>query len=106
LYETSNKIEFIYRQEAGTPTIDGASIGLAFGNTGAGNFVSLSNVTAAPTISTSVDTDGLNGRPATGQVYSLTPQKLNQTITFSALSNKFFGDANFSLPATLLPACR
>jgi hypothetical protein len=100
LYETTNKIEFIYRKEAGTPTGVSASIGLAFPNTGTNNFMSLNGAGAAPTASTTSETTNINAVPATGQVYSFTPVKLNQTITFPAIADKFFGTGTFALTAT------
>lgn len=97
LYETSNKIEFIYRSEVGALNLPSASIGLAFANSGTGNFVSLNNATASPTASTTTVTSSIATKPASGQVYSFTPVKASQTITFTALSNKTIGDASFTL---------
>lgn len=97
LYETSNKIEFIYRSEAGALSLPSASIGLAFANSGVGNFISLNNTTASPTSSTTTVTSSLASKPASGQVYSFTPVKASQTITFGTLSNKTVGDASFTL---------
>ena len=72
LYETTNLIEFMYKQESGTPSGDKASIGLTAAGVGTGNFLSLSNASAAPTASTSVETK-IFTRPATGQIYRFTP---------------------------------
>jgi len=73
LYETSNKIEFIYRQETGTLVTNsgGASIGFAVKDTGAGNFLSILNTSASPTFSITSESLNISSRPATGQVYSL-----------------------------------
>ncbi len=77
LYEGSNRIEFHYRREAGTPSGSNAVIGIAGALSGSGNFISLTtsgplNGRAAPQTSattvSSVDTI-----PATGQVYTFTP---------------------------------
>ncbi len=74
-YETTNVIEFIYRQEAGAVvnTSGGASIGITAAGTGSGNFISLSNSSAAPIASTTVSTNNITAKPATGQVYTFTP---------------------------------
>ena len=75
IYETTNVIEFIYRQDAGTPVnlSGGASIGITAVGSGSGNFMSLNNATAAPTVSTTTETTSIGTRPATGQVYRWTP---------------------------------
>jgi hypothetical protein len=76
LYETTNVIEFVYRQEA-TPISPGfgggASIGLG-GSTGsgAGSFLSLSSV-SAPSVSSVVATNTILEKPETGQIYTFTP---------------------------------
>jgi hypothetical protein len=77
LYEGSNRIEFIYRQEApgplDTPT---ASIGIASsvsGTPAATSFLSLNNSSAAPVASSTVETNTIATSPATGQVYAFTP---------------------------------
>lgn len=77
LYETTNIIEFMYQQEAGTPYDEngnlGASIGITASNTGNGNFMSLNNSSNSPTVSTSVNTTDILSKPATGQIYRFTP---------------------------------
>lgn len=71
LYETSNTIQFVYRQEAGALSVGtGAAIGIT-GNT-SGWFYSLNDASASPTLA-------LNGkntivtRPTTGQIYTFAP---------------------------------
>ena len=73
LVETSNVVRFVYRQE--TAAISGAStsIGLAGVGTGTGSFLSLSDATTTPTVSSTVETTSIAALPATGQVYSFTP---------------------------------
>ncbi|TAE90186.1 MAG: hypothetical protein EAY81_01105, partial [Bacteroidetes bacterium] len=73
LYETTNVIEFIYRQEAGgNPTgSGGASIGIM--GVASANFISLQNSSASPTISTAASTNNIGVKPATGQIYTFTP---------------------------------
>ena len=75
LYETTNVVLFIYRQEAGpvVNTSGGASIGITAAGTGSGNFISLSNAGTTPTASTTVSTNNITTKPATGQVYTFTP---------------------------------
>ena len=74
LYETTNKIEFIYQAESGavsaTPS---ASIGIAGVSTGSGNFLSLDNTNTTPAASSSTETTTLSVKPATGQTYTFTP---------------------------------
>ncbi|MFN8777152.1 MAG: GEVED domain-containing protein, partial [Flavobacteriales bacterium] len=75
LFETTNVIEFIYRQEAGAVnnTTSGASIGISGVSTGAGNYLSLNGTGASPTASSTTETNNLNTKPATGQIYRFTP---------------------------------
>ncbi len=100
LYETENKIEYVYRQEAGALNFPSASVGMAFPNTGANNFISLNNLSASPTTSLTSETTNISSKPANGQTYTFTPAKLSQTITFAPLSSKAFGNAAFNLTAT------
>ena len=75
LYETTNVVEFIYSQLPGA-TEDfsgGASIGITGLSTGTGNYLSLNNSGNAPTASSSVATNNILARPATGQIYRFTP---------------------------------
>lgn len=75
LHETSNKIEFIYNQlpSAVQDFSGGASIGITDAATGAGNFLSLSNSSAAPQVSSASATNNIVTRPASGQVYTFMP---------------------------------
>ena len=73
LYETSNLIEFVYQQEPTPPVSPGwgtisASIGIADGLT----YLSVQDV-SNPTVSSTVESDTITQRPATGDVYSFTP---------------------------------
>jgi len=70
LYETSNIIDFVYREESnpGNPSgSGGASIGI-MGATPT-DFISLQNTSASPTISTTISANALAVKPASGQVY-------------------------------------
>ncbi len=69
LYETSGKIDFIYRQEISSVASGSASIGIE----GVSTFQSLNGTGTAPSSSTSTNTTNLSTKPATGQVYSFTP---------------------------------
>ncbi len=73
LYETTNVIDFIYKQESGTPNPDKAGIGITAAGTGVGNFLSLSDASAAPTASSTIEAK-IYTRPATGQIYRFTPR--------------------------------
>ncbi|WBA42065.1 T9SS type A sorting domain-containing protein [Hymenobacter canadensis] len=72
LYETSNRIEFVYRPEGGAANSPSASIGIA----GTGTpipFLSLGSTSASPTVSSTAETNTLSTLPATGQLYAFTP---------------------------------
>jgi len=69
LYETSNRIEFIYQQEAAEPNSPSASIGLAFQDTGSDNFLSLSDASDSPEFSTTTEFYEIDTKPVTGQIY-------------------------------------
>lgn len=71
LYETSNQIEFIYRQEATAVNNGSASIGI--NGSVAGDFYSLDGTGASPNASKVIETTSLNTKPANGQIYRWTP---------------------------------
>ncbi len=73
LYETTNVIDFVYRSEGGSVVSADASIGIAGQTIGTGNFLSLNNTSASPTASSTVETNTLSSKPATGQVYRFSP---------------------------------
>ncbi len=83
LYETTNIIEFVYRQEpnAGTPgSSGGCTIGIADG-AATPTYLSLNNGTAAATASSTVFTTNISTRPPTGQIYRFTPPPPCTTVT-------------------------
>ncbi|MBF9142772.1 beta strand repeat-containing protein [Hymenobacter properus] len=93
LYEADGHIEFVYRSEAGTynaGSTGGASVGITGVGTGAGNFLSLSDLVAAPTASSTTETTAITTKPATGQVYTFTPAGgavlAPSGLTFSAIT--------------------
>ncbi|OJV50423.1 MAG: hypothetical protein BGO31_13735 [Bacteroidetes bacterium 43-16] len=75
LYETTNVIEYIYRQEAGpgnTGGSSGATIGI--GDVGTpSTYLVINNSSATPTASSTTFTTDITARPATGQLYRFTP---------------------------------
>ena len=84
LYETTNAIEYIYRQEAqayNAGTTGGASIGLM--GIASTNYVSLQNASATPTISTTASTNNIATKPATDQVYRFVPAPAAPTYTYA-----------------------
>ncbi|MBX2974010.1 MAG: proprotein convertase P-domain-containing protein, partial [Flavobacteriales bacterium] len=74
LYEGSNVIEYIYRQQGtaytGTGSTGGASIGMIASG---GAYISLNGTGTNPGTSTSVATTNLTTKPANGQIYRFTP---------------------------------
>lgn len=67
LYETTGRIEFVYRQESGAVVVNGASIGIS-GPT-SGDFYSLNGTGASPAASKVTETTSLSTKPANGQLY-------------------------------------
>lgn len=89
LYETTNWIEFAYKQESGTPVSPSASVGLTSTGTGNNNFISLGNTSAAPTVSTTVEETAIAAKPATNQSYIFKPGTLPVSISsFSVTREK------------------
>ncbi len=73
LYETTNVIEFIYDDAGNPPVIASASIGITAAATGSGNYLSLDDVSAAPTASSTSETTTISTKPANGQIYRFSP---------------------------------
>jgi hypothetical protein len=73
LYETSNRVEIIYRPEANSPDSPTASIGLAGAGSGNGSYLSVSDGIANPTVSSTSSSDNIVNRPVAGQKYTFTP---------------------------------
>ncbi|MDX2174315.1 MAG: T9SS type A sorting domain-containing protein [Bacteroidota bacterium] len=71
LYETSNRIEFIYEPNATGVNAGSASIGLS-GNT-SGDFYSLNGTGASPAASKLIETSNINTKPVSGQTYRWDP---------------------------------
>jgi hypothetical protein len=75
LVEGTNAVRFVYRQDVAFPssTLVAASIGLSGAGTGNNTFLSLSNTSNSPAVSSTTETDNIATFPATGQVYTFTP---------------------------------
>ena len=69
LYETTNVVEFIYRQESGNVSTlsGGASIGI--GSSGSASYLNLTSV-SIPAVSNSTHVIDLSTIPLTGQIFS------------------------------------
>lgn len=72
LYEGSNTIKFLYKDEGGTVASGTASVGIA-GSTAAAPYLSLNGLGASPTISSSSETSNISAKPNTNQTYTFTP---------------------------------
>ncbi len=73
-YEATNVIRFHYKPiNAGTVTSGGASVGLADGATGSGNFLSLSALTTTATNSATTETTTISAKPSANLVIDFTP---------------------------------
>ena len=75
LYEADNRIRFHYKPiNAGTlSTVASASVGLADGPIGSGNFLSLSALTTTATNSGNVETNNIKLKPSANLVIDFTP---------------------------------
>lgn len=110
LYETSGKIEFIYRQEAGGTSSPSASIGI--NGAAAGDFYSLNGTGASPVAVYGTETLNLSSKPATGQVYSWTlPGTMtytSSTVTQASTANVYQASTNqeiIAVPITVTGGC-
>lgn len=75
LHEGTNIIDFIYNRLPNTEQdfSGGASIGITGEATGNGNYLSLNNSSGAPVASSTIATNSITARPASGQLYRFTP---------------------------------
>ncbi|RZL05224.1 MAG: T9SS type A sorting domain-containing protein [Hymenobacter sp.] len=107
LYETTNVVQYVYRPETGAPGTITASIGIGGNSAASGtrsNFISLSDASASPTVSTtSVNT--ISTRPALGQTYTFTPSVTTaarsafEAGSLAAFPNPAKGSFTLRLPA-------
>ena len=72
LYESSNKIQFIYRPESNSPVSPSASIGVTGTSVGVGTFLSLNGTGTSPAASSTVETTTLATSPDSGRTYTFT----------------------------------
>jgi hypothetical protein len=116
LYETTNVIEFVYRQESGAPGQlgdFGASIGLTTTASGVNTFLALSDGSTNPQVSSTIDNGAVITKPATGQIYRWIPYCAASTtnttgekisnFTYNTINNNSAGTAgyeNFSNTST------
>lgn len=82
LFETSNEIEFVYRQEGTAVNSGSASIGLL--GLASGNYASLSDASGAPVVSSSTANNSIATKPATGQSYLWVPSSCFAPDGFTA----------------------
>ncbi|MFN7313851.1 MAG: fibronectin type III domain-containing protein [Bacteroidota bacterium] len=83
LFETTGVIQFEYAQEAGNVAGASASIGIrGLDNTSSNAFISLTGTGTNPTSSTSISTNTLNSKPATGQIYRFSNGTVNAPTGF------------------------
>ena len=86
LREGSNQVELVYRPEAGAVVGANASVGLrATGGQGAGTYLSVNSLSAAATTSSTVATDNLATKPASGLTFTFTPAPCNAPPTYATL---------------------
>lgn len=96
LYETTGRIEYIYRQESGpvVNTSTGAGIGITGLGVGPGSYLMLTKGNAAANDTTTQGiADTISQKPANGQIYAFTPP----TNTGFGLS---FGSVTSTLPTS------
>lgn len=98
LYETSNIIEFQYKDEGSLPDprYAFASIGItsAYCNR---DFISLQNTSSHPTISLIKANDSLTVKPANNQVYTFTPAKPDIPESFEKLLKYTHNSVSFNI---------
>lgn len=74
LYETTNVIQFIYKQESGSLAWDyttGGTIGISGGSST--DYLTIDNTSSSASASSSVFTNTLMSKPATGQIFQFAP---------------------------------
>jgi hypothetical protein len=86
LYESTGKIEFIYRPEATLALSPSASVGITATSTGSGNFLSVKDNGAS--ISSTIEANVIS-RPISGKKYAFTPPVpiVPGSLTFTSVGN-------------------
>ena len=90
LYEADGRIEFVYRPDAAAVASPSASVGLV--GTTAGNYLSVSDLSAAATASTTVATNTIAAKPVTGQVFTFT-RAIQPVLSWTSASSLFTDSA-------------
>ncbi|GAA3970555.1 hypothetical protein GCM10022407_15500 [Hymenobacter antarcticus] len=86
LREGSNQVELVYRPEAGAVVSGSASVGLrSAGGQGAGTYLSVNSLSTTATTSSTVATDNLATKPASGLTFTFTPAPCNAPPTYATL---------------------
>ncbi|MEO6228773.1 MAG: fibronectin type III domain-containing protein [Ferruginibacter sp.] len=70
LYESTGKIEFIYRRESAANGSASASIGITGTSTGNGNYLSLNGSGSSPSVSSTTETTNISSRPSNGRTFT------------------------------------
>lgn len=94
LYETTNVIQYCYKQESGS-TNSGWSFGATIGivdEASVPNYLTINNPSASPVASSTTFTSGISSKPANGQIYQFSPPPNCAGATFPAAG-----------PATVFP---
>lgn len=112
LYETTNIIEFVYKQESGPVAANsgGATIGIS--GTATNSFLSLDGSGTSPMASASVEKTDIVTKPATGQIYRWIPycsgsatnttgEKISN-FTYSSINNNSSSTAGYENFSSLL----
>jgi len=87
LYESTGKIEFVYRPESGGTTFPSASTGITSSATGSGSFLSVNS--AGTSVSSTVETATISAKPVSGKTYGFTPPLplAPSALTFSSVGS-------------------
>lgn len=101
LYETTNVIEFVYKQELGAVETGSASIGIG-GISVTTDFLNLTNVNV-PAVSNSVNVTDIATKPATGQIFRFTPPTCLPPSQFTS-SNLTSSGVDFTFITSTTPA--
>jgi len=92
LYETTNKIEFVYRDEAGIITSPDATIGIL----GTSSYLTLNNTSSSPVASSTSFTTTISSPPASGQIYRFSIPEICFAPNGVKLDSVFTTSAYFS----------
>jgi hypothetical protein len=103
LFETTNIIEFVYKQESGSIASNsaGASIGITGTTTGNNSYWSLSDAGTNPQLSATGETTTILSKPANGQIYRWIPYcTASATTTVERISNFTYNTINANSSST------